>query len=595
MRKILFALLIALLAISSAFASGTDGWDKSVDAYIIPLTSGLYDDIDALYLISGKAIPSASRPWSYSEAQLIFSKLDEQTVGEALYNSVKAELEGYQPEKVSEEGFGYGLDLIISPEIYLHKNTEDFTIDTDWSYTYDERPVAANGTIDLSVKNFFYTYSEFSFAISRYQQQDLVYFDPYTDYPNGIGAIIPSPVKDWASLPNELYKGYVVKESHLYKNKFSTNIPALVDVYDIDFTFPKRAIASIGGDNWNVLFGRERLNWGGSNIGNFTIDEHVGFHEVLRATAYTSKFKYEWTNLFFDSIPRTNEEPEAMREQFKVMMNHRLEFRPSDVWSFALTESIMYISKAFEVQNFNPAYIYHQLNDRSMFNSLASAEVYVTPLKGLNLYFEFGLDNATLPNEGNSQADANGFLVGAEYAFSLNNAYVEAAVEYAKTSPIMYRRDEVDFLMAQRCYTLGAAEGNSAAPKLYYIGFPYGPDAKVFHAGITYKIPTVLELALDANFVTKGEVTMFKSHNIDGNNDEKANLMGKTPSGDNHIKACEIALKAKYEVPEFVNWLDMAVTANLAYVSKQNYTVSTDTYSDKASDVQFALGVSFEF
>ena len=64
-------------------------------------------------------------------------------------------------------------------------------------------------------------------------------------------------------------------------------------------------------------------------------------------------------------------------------------------------------------------------------------------------------------------------------------AELEAAAEYAKTSPIMYRRDEVDFLMPQRCYTLGAAKGNSGSPKLYYIGFPYGPDAQVIHFGAT--------------------------------------------------------------------------------------------------------------
>ena len=588
MKKIITLVLIAIIALSSAIAVEAD----NVDAYIIPLTSGIYDDIDALYLISGKSIPSTSRPWSYSEAELIFSKLDSEVIGDTLYSAVKAELESYKPRWAVDEGFGLGLNLIINPEIYAHTNTKDFTIDTDWSYTYDERPVAANGTIDLAINDFFYSYSEFSFAISRYQQMGLEYFDPYTDYPSGIGAIVPAP-STWGG--KEINEVYIPKSSHLYKNKFSTNIPALVDVLDIDFTFPKRAIASIGGKNWNVLFGRERVNWGGSNIGNFTIDDHVGFHEVLRATAYTSKFKYDWTNLFIDSIPKTNEEPEAMRDHFKVMMNHRLEFRPSDKVSFAITESIMYYSKAFELQNFNPAYIYHQLNDRSMFNSLASAEVFVTPINGLNLYFEFGLDNATLPNEGTSQADANGFLLGAEYAMAIGNGYLEAAAEYAKTSPIMYRRDEVDFLMPQRCYTLGADKGNSGSPKLYYIGFPYGPDAQVIHFGTTYKVPSVFEIAFDANFVTKGEVTMFKSHNIGGDNSEKANLVGKTPSGDKHIKAFELALSAKYEVPKFVNWLDMTINANLAYVGKKNYTVSTDTYSNDAKDIQFALGVGFKF
>lgn len=587
MKKIITFALAALIALSSAFSvSG-----NNVDAYIIPLTSGIYDDIDALYLISGKSIPSASRPWSYSEAEMIFNRLNTEDVGETLYNTVKAELESYKPKWAVDEGFGLGLNMIITPEIYTHTNSEDFTTDTDWSYTYDDRPVAAAGTIDLAVNDFFYSYSEFTFGISRYQQKGLEFYDPATYYPNGIGAIIPP----YGSTDEESNDAKVVSSSHLYKNKFSTNIPALVDVLDIDFTFPKRAIVSLGGANWNLLFGRDRVNWGGSNIGNFVFDDHVGYHEVLRATAYTSKFKYDWTNLFLETIPNVTENDDSITEEFKVMMNHRLEFRPTEAISFAVSESIMYIGHAFEVQNFNPAYIYHQLNNRAMFNSLASLEFYATPIDGLNLYFEFGLDNATLPNEGTSQADANGFLVGAEYAMPLSNGYLETAIEYAKTSPIMYRRDGVDFLMLQRSYTLGAEGGNSIAPKLYYIGFPYGQDAKVLHLGATYKVPSSFELAFDANFVTKGEVTMFQSHNKDGNNDEKANLTGKTPSGDKHIKAFELSLNAKYEVPSFVDWMDMTVNANLAYVGKKTYTPSTDTYSDEVKDLQFALGVAFKF
>ena len=91
MKKIITLVLIAIIALSSAIAVEAD----NVDAYIIPLTSGIYDDIDALYLISGKSIPSTSRPWSYSEAELIFSKLDSEVIGDTLYSAVKAELESY--------------------------------------------------------------------------------------------------------------------------------------------------------------------------------------------------------------------------------------------------------------------------------------------------------------------------------------------------------------------------------------------------------------------------------------------------------------------------------------------------------------------
>ena len=569
----------------------------TVDAFTIPVQDGIYDDIDALYIMTGKALPSASRPWNWGEADEILSGIDLEELNDsekAVWDSARKNLDEMQPRWTLDDRFSVGLNLIIAPEIYTHTNGEDFTMDTDWAYTYDERPVAANGTLDLGFRNWFYTYSEFSFAISRYQQKDMVMYDPALDYPSGIGAIVP-PNQDGAA---GSWDAWVPKSTHLWRNTFSTNIPALVDVYDIDFTFPKRALISFGDASWSLLFGRERMNWGHSHVGNFTIDDHVGYHEVLRLTMQGKKFKYDWTNLFLETLPKLDEDlplgtdykserADGVPDTFKVMMNHRLEYSPWDFIRIAITESIMYRGKAFEVQDFNPAFIYHQLNNRTMFNSLASIEAYVTPYKGINLYFEFGLDNATLANEGNSQADASGWLLGLDYTIALGKGYLQASGEFATTSPIMYRRDYVDFLMLQRQYTLGADYGNST-PKLYYIGFPYGPDAQVFHLGAKYRMPGTFTVGLDFNYVIKGGVDMFESHNKDRNNNGKANLMGKTPT-DGGSKNFELFLYGSYELPEWTRYVDMSVDATLAWVGKDGQILGRDTF-DNAQDVQFSLG-----
>ena len=586
MKKLVTVLFALLLIASSAYAA--------VDAYVIPTISGIYDDIDALYLIAGKSIPSASKPWSVAETELAMARINRESLddaGKSLYDNIAAQLEDYKPRWNVDADAGLSLKVSINPEIYTHKNTEDFVTDTDWAYSFDDRLPAANLEMEFSVKDYFYSYSEFTFAISRFQQMDMEIYSHEHDFPAGIGAIVPAYK---AGIGDTSYTAQIAKSSHLYRNAFSTNIPALVDVYDISFNFPMRAIVSVGKDNWNLLFGRERLNWGTSNIGNFVIDDHVGYHEVLRASFFTDGFKYEWTNLFLETMPRLLEDyPQGVTEQFKIFMNHRLEYRPFDWMSFALSESIMYIGQAFEVQNLNPAFIYHQLNNRAMFNSLGSAEVYVTPVKGLNLFFEFGLDNATLPNEGTSQANASGYLVGAEYSHTLADGYVTTSIEYAQTSPIMYRRDEVDFLMVQRSYSLGAPIGCSVS-KINYIGFPYGPDAKVFHIGATYKMPGVFEVAFDYKNITKGAVTLFASHNDAGNNSDKANLTGKTPTGANPIKGYEATLSGMYNVPEFVDFMDMKVKASLSFVGKRNFNNYVETV-DATDDVQFSMGVSFLF
>lgn len=583
MKKILIVCVCAIVAVLSV--SAADG------ACVIPLDSDVYEIMDALFLMSGRSLPSTSRPWSFSEAREILGKIDQSKLdrsGRRLFEKAGEAIEEHSPRWRVDDGFSLGLNLVVSPEIYLHRNTKDFTVDTDWSYNYDDRPVAGNGVLDLGVGDSFYTHSEFSFSISRYQGKDIEYYSPETDYPYGIGAIVPAPA---SVIGEEEQNPQIVRSCHLYRNAFSTNIPIIVDLSDVDFNFPKRAIVSFGGGEWNLLFGKERLDWGPSNIGNFSIDSHVGCHDVLRLGFHTPKFKWEWTNLFFDTLPWVTEVTDlSVPKQFKVMMSHRLEF---NIWSpltFVLTESIMYKGTAFEMQNFNPAYIYHQLNNRAMYNSLASVEVCATPFKGLGLYFEFGLDNATMAQEGTSQSDASGWLLGADYAVGLGDGFLRGEVEFAQTSPVMYRRDEVDFLMLQRSYTLKS--DGTGTPKLYYIGFPYGPDAQVWHLAAAYAVPGVFKAGLRYNNVTKGSIDMFASHNKDNDNNDKANIVGKTPTG-TPSHNFELAAYASFDIPDFTKILHISFDASLAYVGKDGKILGR-TY-DKATDTQFALGMTLRF
>ena len=43
---------------------------------IIPLDSSFYEDMEALYLVSGYGTPSNKAPWSVAEAQVILSRID---------------------------------------------------------------------------------------------------------------------------------------------------------------------------------------------------------------------------------------------------------------------------------------------------------------------------------------------------------------------------------------------------------------------------------------------------------------------------------------------------------------------------------------
>ncbi len=605
-KRLLLLLVMSIIALTGLSASKTR-------AFIIPVSeSEFYSDVYRLYSLLGLASPSWSQPWSESEAEIILSRAEEKADGNVfakeLLSSLEERLASFVPGRTQGEGFSYNLGLAASPEIYLHANTEDYVNDTDWFYSFDKRQKLLALKIELGVKDYFYTYSELAFTKSRYTREGTELYSHETDFPYGIGAIVDSyenvkkrymeenGISDEADLPSDWnqeyrYSPHVVKSSRNFSSAYNDNTP-FWNFWNIAANFPTRAFVSFGGDSWNLVFGRDRLNWGRSIIGSFIIDRHVSYHDFARLTMYTDSFKYEWNNLFMETQPYVSEVDRKGPDDIRIFMNHRLEFRPVTWMSFVLTESIMYRSGVLELQNLNPAFIYHQLNNRDLFNSIGSLELYVTPLRGWDIYWQFGLDNATIPGEGTSQANAMGMLLGSSYSFVLGKGYMTASGEGAFTTPMMYRRDGIDFLMLQRDYSfiyLG-----SGTVKLNYIGFPYGSDVTVGKLQLEYSIPEVVHTTFASELIRKGEINMFHSHNKDNDNNEKANITGSTPYGDVITYQLTLSAEAKYCVPGFVKWMDMSLSGNLAYISRWTHSRSTGVRSDMKRDVQFSFGFSVE-
>ena len=66
MKRIVVVAIALMMCVSIAFAKET------VNSKTFPLASDLYELMDDLYSLQGLARPSTSRPWSQSEAELIF-------------------------------------------------------------------------------------------------------------------------------------------------------------------------------------------------------------------------------------------------------------------------------------------------------------------------------------------------------------------------------------------------------------------------------------------------------------------------------------------------------------------------------------------
>ena len=267
-------------------------------------------------------------------------------------------------------------------------------------------------------------------------------------------------------------------------------------------------------------------------------------------------------------------------------MAHRLEWNLFNRMTLVLSENVMYASDMFDVRYLNPAFIYHNLNNVSMFNAIAHAELDISIAKGLNAYGQYVLDQARAPNEPDNKADASGFLVGVEYAHEIETGVLQASLEFAQTTPILYRRADVDFLMFRKYFT----HGNPAGPipsgvGLYRLSiWRRYPPAPV-RPGVSAS--TRLERWIQDDSHAAGEIDILTS------NEGIESIRAGTPSGDAIKEKMILSLYGTYEYP--LSFADLQFWTQLDWVGRRVFTRSGQTYSQQAGDLQFTLGVGITF
>ena len=533
---------------------------------IIPLSSAVYQDMDTLYVLEGLGRPSTARPWSVAEATKLLSRADSAS-HKALYHAIEEELT-IKPTVTLDNDFAIGLSATINTELYTHSNGDQFGKEKDWVRGFIDRKPLLKLDLDLYMGSNVYIHSDLQYGRNRFNA-----FDSYEDNPDPIGAIIESD------------QGTIVRgDSYLYSKSFLTNILPFSQSYDIEFETPKRALISLGNGPWSAVFGRDRLSWGNGKSGNFIIGDHTDFHEFARFKYFSKYFSYDWLNIFLPTNPSSGENPD---ESIRIFMTHRLEFQLFNRMTLVLSENVMYANDVLDLRYFNPAFIYHNLNNTEMFNAIAHAEVDISIINGLNLYGQYVLDQARAPNEPDNKADASGFLVGVEYAHDVNVGFLQASLEFAQTTPVLYRRADVDFLMFRKYFTHGNPSGPGYLLALDYIGYQYGSDTRLLQFDLEYRLAPTLDTGFRMILIQSGVVDIFYP------NEDIEDIRDRTPSGDSIKEKMILSLYGSYKYP--LSFADLSFWTQLDWVGKRTFTKSSSSYAGYGSDLQFTLGMGITF
>lgn len=581
MKRILLILLLLLTLLPLSATS---------DSYVFPLDSPVYDKIDTLYVSQGLSTPSSSRPWSLGETEIILSRLKVENMNEwekKAYFEIKETLDETMRFN-DDDSFYYGAYLDTSFESYIHTN-EDFDIPEMWIRGFEERKPLLRLRLDAAISNNFYTYCDLQYGMGRVTKGDK--FVLLNNEVNGEGYLSRDGYIGSYEMENS---SHMLLHSQQYSSLFSTNVPPRTAYFD--FVWPKRAFVSFSGSNWNLQYGRDRIRTGLSRTGSLLLDDHSDFNDHATLSFYSNRFKYTWRNVFLNGITANGES--AVKES-RVFMIHTLEFRPFDSLSIMISEDLMYRmdgKEAIDFSFFNPGYIYHNLNNRSIFNAIAYMEMKWSPVKNWEVYGQFVLDQATAPNESNNQTASWGLSLGGSYRRITEKGILNIYTEGVYTTPVLYRRDKVDFIKCMRYFHLTTysqllPDGNettfgSNALSFEYLGFKYGGDALLLSLGGDYSFYEKYKIAASLSYLGKGEMNIFSSHNNDGFNDGFANYDKPALSG--KIKHyLMISTQFEGDLSSFVSYPSIKVGAQLDWVGIISSSFSQDTQISLYSALTF--------
>jgi len=172
------------------------------------------------------------------------------------------------------------------------------------------------------------------------------------------------------------------------------------------------------------------------------------------------------------------------------------------------------------------------------------------------------------------------------------------SLEFAYTTPLLYRRDLVDFVL------LTNTEVNHVSNNLSfdYTGFHYGGDAVLLQLDAKYRLPGTAFIHARFFGMVHGRMNFFASHNKDGLSTGNANLKDHTPSGGEDEREYTLAffLGGNYTIPQPVSWLKIRAWAGFDWFFRKNKLMLSETginegivYNKKgwAQDFQLVLGV----
>lgn len=307
----------------------------------------------------------------------------------------------------------------------------------------------------------------------------------------------------------------------------TTTMNLFWDPSAMDFAFPYRGGLVLGADHWNLQFLRFPLSWGWGHTGNLTISDAAMTHDYISFATFWDRFKFttlvigqdnyqvDTTQTVFGYHPTLENKPGSGIikdgvDRLKLIVAHRLEFRPFESFDFTFTEMTAFDSRVFDFRYLNPFVSYHNwfLSENS--NTDIVFEGDWTPFPFVNLYGQFYMDyiKTFLKDQRyNDPTPASyGRIFGLTTRFPAGPGYLRGGFEWAQTDPFMYLNDHVPMTVNRRYLT--NYKGGYRLLVDSPLGYALGPDAVVYSLRAGYEVAGRWKAATEIRYAQKGQNTI---------------------------------------------------------------------------------------
>ena len=372
------------------------------------------------------------------------------------------------------------------------------------------------------------------------------------------------------------------------------NFRSLITLKDsVSHDYPTKAYGSLGFSTVNLSIGRDRLSAGNGVTGNLELSENLLYQDYAKFSVLGGNLSYDFTVLIYDKpLTETKIERYNFTNYTKSAFIHRFSSVFAKKVSVTLYEGAMVYGRGVIVDPrvLNPMMMIHNTFTymHGNVNNFFGLDVNAKLPYGLSLNFHGIIDQLKLGDEGeDSGKNAFGILANLEGTWTVGKGILSAYTEFVYTNSYLYLQEsedhfnegdfdeyfdyfKIDLVSAYRYF-------HESHNEQAYIGYPYGPDLKLFTVGASYILKGITYSAA-ASFRIKGEF------GIDTENDESRSIWTH-PENNRDEKTFGIALGAKGKVSK---GFDCAVM--LGYSYSGNYKHRDENYSR----VQCAISVTID-